>query len=241
MNNIIEPEVFSTFNTYSNYIVFWLVFFGILTLMKLTYDLYFNEDCPFNKNKIIKENKDNVILEELPGITFILLHSLCFYVGSSTSSKLLYLYWGPLFFITAYFVLFKKDTNWKTIAVPSSIMCKSFYIIFVGIFWYLGYMMPIYCYSLWIMCDQIRLAWWKNNADRTRRLFEDWFIPRIGYPLFLLIPFFDKTFYQREFFMSVSSTVLIAWGFGIYRLVQNGTFFNQPHIEGFGRDIIYLK
>jgi uncharacterized membrane protein len=241
MNNIIEPEVFTIFNQYSNYVVFWLVFFSFITLMKLVYDMYFNADIPFEKNNKLKENKDNVILEELPGITFILLHSLCFYVAKDTSSKLLYLCWGPLFFVTAYFVLFKKDTDWKKIALTSSVMCKSFYVIFVGIFWYLGYMMPIYCYSVWIMSDQIRLAWWKNNADRSRRLFEDWFFPRLGYPLFLLIPFFDTSFYQREFFMGVSSVILIAWASGIYRLVQNGTFFVQPKIEGFGRDIVYLQ
>jgi len=203
--------------------------------------MWLNNECPFNKNTKIKENKDNVILEELPGITFILLHSICFYTATNTSSKLIYLYWGPLFFVTAYFVLFKNDTDWKPIAIPSSVMCKSFYVMFVAIFWYFGYTMPIYCYSVWIMSDQIRLAWWKNNADRTRRFFEDWFIPRIGYPLFLLLPFFDKSFYQRHFFMSVSSAILIAWMTGIYRLVLNGTFFNQPTIEGFGRDIIYLK
>lgn len=241
MNNIIEPEVFTIFNQYSNYVVFWLVFFAFITLMRLVYDMYFNEDSPFKVNNSIKDNKDNVILEELPGITFILLHSLCFYMAKNTSSKLIYLYWGPLFFVTAYFVLFKKDTNWKPIAIPSSVMCKSFYVMFVAIFWYFGYMMPIYCYSIWIMSDQVRLAWWKNNADRTRRLFEDWFIPRIGYPLFLLLPFFDKTFYQREFFMGVSSVILLAWIAGIYRLVLNGTFFVQPKIDGFGRDIVYLK
>jgi hypothetical protein len=240
MNNIIEPEVFDMFNKYSNYVVFWLVFFSILTLIQLTYDMYFNEDNPFDINKKLEENKENLILSELPGITFLLLHSVCWYTSKNVSSKLFFLYWGPLFFVTAYFVLFKKDTDWKKIAFTSSVMCKAFYVIFVGIFWYLGYMMPIYCYSLWIMSDQVRLAWWKNNGDRSRRLFEDYFIPRIGYPLFLLLPFFDQTFYYRNFFMGVSSTLLIAWLAGLYRLVQNGTFFDQPKIEGFGRDIVYL-
>lgn len=236
MNNILEPEVYEIFNKYSNYVVFWLVFFSFLTLMRLLYDIYFNENSPFDKTKI----KENLILDELPGISFLLLHSLCFYIAKNTSSKLLYLYWGPLFFVTAYFVLFKKDTNWKPIALPSAILCKSFYVIFVAIFWYFGYMMPIYCYSVWIMSDQIRLAWWKDNADRTRRLFEDWFFFRLGYPLFLLLPFFDKTFYQREFFMGVSSALLIAWITGIYKVIQNGNFFIQPKIDGFGRDIVYL-
>lgn len=240
MDKLIEPEVFTIFNKCSNYVVFWLVFFALITLVLLVYDMYINNDCPFDKNTKIKENKDNVVLEELPGIAFILLHSWCFYMAQDVSSKILYLYWGPLFFVTAYFVLFKKDTDWKQIATISSISCKSLYVIFVAIFMYFGYMMPIYCYSLWIMSDQIRLAWWKNNADRSRRLFEDGFIPRIGYPLFLLLPFVDQTFYQREFFIGVSSVILIAWASGIYRLVQNGTFFVKPTIEGFGRDIVYL-
>ena len=251
--NIIESNVYKVFNSYSKYIAFWLVFFTFITLINLLYDLNQcnNGNNKNNKNNENKKNKitfdkktsnekENVILEELPGITFILLHTLCFFTGKTLCSKILYLYWGPLFFVTAYFVLFEKNIDWKLIALPSSVLCKSFYVIFVSIFWYLGYMMPIYCYSLWIMSDQIRLAWWKNNADRSRRLFEDYFFPRIGYPLFLLLPFFDKTFCHRELFMGVSSVALLVWILGIYRLVKNNAFFIKPKVEGFGRDIVYL-
>lgn len=237
--NQIDQNVYKIFDCYSKYIVFWLAFFTILTFINLLYDVL-HSDSNILSNTKLKAYKENIIIEELPGITFILLHTLCFFIGKDISSKILYLYWGPLFFLTAYFVLFKINVDWKSVAVPSSILCKSFYVIFVSIFLYLGYTMPVYCYSLWIMSDQIRLAWWKNNADRSRRLFEDYFIPRIGYPLFLFLPFVDDTFYHKEFFMPISIGVFTIWLAGIYRLVQNGTFFEKPKIDGFGRDIVYL-
>jgi len=59
MNNIIEPEVFDIFNKYSNYVVFWLVFFSFITLIRLTYDMYFNTDKPFDTNNTLQENKEN--------------------------------------------------------------------------------------------------------------------------------------------------------------------------------------
>lgn len=243
-NFIIETKVFEKFNEYSNFVILWLIFFTLLTITRLGYDLYFDN---IDKTHELKAKKENLILEEMPGITFILLHSVCWYMSSTYFSKLFFLYWGPLYIVTAYLVVFKKNINWKDVAIPSSIMCKSFYVLFVAIFWYLNMMMPIYCYSVWIMSDQVRLAWFKNNGDRTRRFFEDYFIPRIGYPLFLLLPFFDtsfaawgESFYLREICMSTSILILTTWLAGIYRLVQNGTFFIQPKIEGFGRDIVYL-
>ena len=90
------------------------------------------------------------------------------------------------------------------------------------------------------MHDQVKLAWLKNNADRTRRFFEDYFIFRLGYPLGLLIPFVIKDFYLQNMSMCVSTGILVLWIGGIIRLVKAGKFFDKPKIEGFGRDIVYL-
>lgn len=119
-------------------------------------------------------------------------------------------------------------------------MCKTFYVLMVGIFFHFKQTLPVYCYSVWIMHDQILLAWFKNNGDRTRRFFEDYFVFRIGYPLFLLLPFVDESFYYRKLCTCVSVLLLVFWTAGIYRLVKKGIFFVQPKIEGFGRDIVYL-
>lgn len=231
------------FAGYTKYIVFWLLTSSLLTIINVCLYLYKNSfDFRLNDTKL-HSKKENPVLEEMPGLPFILLHSLCFGVSLYTSnvfaSQILFLYWGPLYIVTALLVLAKVKINWKTIAIPSSIMCKSFYVIFVGLFGYLKCSLPIYCYSLWIMNDQVNLAWFKNNGDRTRRFFEDYFIFRIGYPLFLFLPIIDQNFYYRDICVIVSSLLLFFWLVGIMRLYNKGIFFVKPKIEGFGRDIVY--
>lgn len=232
-----EISVYQIFDEYSKYVILWLNLFCIITFVKIL----FNAKNLFEKNKLI-EKKENIILEELPGITLILLHTICWYMSENYVNKLIFLYWGPLYIVTGYFVVFKKQINWRNIALLSSISCKIFYIFFVLKFFMLNFMLPIYCYSVWIMHDQIRLAWFKNNADRTRRLFEDWFVPRIGYPLFLLLPFFDKTFYYREFCMCISILIIVFWIGGLIKVIMSGNFFVKPKLYNysFGRDIVYM-
>jgi hypothetical protein len=214
--------------------------FSLYTIFKFIYKLYTNYDEFVNGNLILINHKENLILEELPGLTFILLHTLCFITTTDYMTKLYFLYWGPLYIVVAYLVIFKKKINWKQMAIPSSIACKFFYVFFVCMFLYLQLYLPIYCYSLWIMHDQVKLAWLKNNADRTRRFFEDYFVFRLGYPLGLLIPFVINDFYLKNVSMCVSIGILFLWIGGIYRLVRMGIFFVKPKTEGFGRDIVYL-
>jgi len=71
-------------------------------------------------------------------------------------------------------------------------------------------------------------------------VYEDYFIFRIGYPIFLLIPFFDNNFYLRIPSMFISIGIIVLWIGGITRLLWLGKFFIKPKIEGFGRDIVYL-
>lgn len=235
---LLEPVNLSLFNDYCNCIILWLALFCLITIGKLSFSLIYTNI--FDQTEpTINSKKENPIIEELPGLPFILLHSLCWFVSKNYISKILFMYWGPLYIVTAFLVLSKQNINWKKIATSSSIACKSFYVLFVGLFLHLQYSMPIYCYSVWIMNDQVNLAWFKNNADRTRRLFEDYFVFRIGYPLFLFLPFFDETFYCRKLCMSISILLLGFWLGGIYRLIKKGIFFVQPKIEGFGRDIVY--
>jgi hypothetical protein len=235
-----ELDIYFYFNKYSHYIVIWLYLFTIYTILKLIYNLCINyNEFVYGNFKLI-DFKENLILEELPGLTFILLHTLCWLASSDYMTKIYFLYWGPLYLLTAYLVIFKKKIDWKKIAFISSYACKFFYVFFISIFLYLKLYLPIYCYSLWIMHDQVKLAWFKNNADRTRRFFEDYFIFRLGYPIGLLIPFIVKDFYLKKLSMCVSIGILVLWIGGIVRLVRVGKFFIKPKIEGFGRDIVYL-
>jgi hypothetical protein len=235
-----DSDIYFYFDNYSHIIVIWLYLFGFYTISKFVYRLGTNYNKFVHGNFKLIDYKENLIIEELPGLTFILLHTLCWIISDNLFTKIIFLYWGPLYLVTAYLVVFKKKINWKHIAIPSSYACKFFYVFFVLVFGYLQLYLPIYCYSLWIMHDQVKLAWLKNNADRTRRFFEDYFIFRIGYPLGLLLPFVMKDFYLRNISMSLSVGILVLWVGGIGRLVRAGIFFDKPKIEGFGRDIVYL-
>lgn len=237
---LLEVNTFYMFNEYSQYIIYWLFIFCVFSFFKISYKIITQGKTYLFDEIKLTSHKENLFLEELPGLTFILLHTLCWYLSKNLLTKIFFLYWGPMYLVTAYLVLFYKNIKWKTIAISSSILCKFFYVFFVLIFGYMKLYVPIYCYSVWIMHDQVKLAWLKSNADRTRRFFEDYFIFRLGYPLFLLIPFFDNTFYLRNLSIGVSSLLLLFWIIGIFRIVVAGKFFDKPKIEGFGRDIVYL-
>ena len=233
---MIDHQNLLFFSKCCEYVIFWLAFFSVIAVCKVMYVVATNQ---LHDDKLIAK-KENPVMEELPGLTFILIHTLCWFVSEKFVSKIMFCYWGPLYLVTVYLVLSKTKVNWKKIAVTSSVACKTFYVVFVGLFCYVGQNLPIYCYSVWIMHDQVLLAWFKNNADRTRRFTEDYFLFRIGYPLFLLLPFFDDNFYCKYMCCTISVLLLIFWIGGIYRLVKKDIFFVQPKIEGFGRDIVYL-
>jgi len=59
---------------------------------------------------------------------------------------------------------------------------------------YFYYSMPLimFSFSAWIILDQINLAWFSKNADRTRRTFEDFWLFRILYPEYAISIIFDK-------------------------------------------------
>jgi hypothetical protein len=69
---------------------------------------------------------------------------------------------------------------------------------------------------------------------------EDYFIPRLGNLLDLLIPFAVEDFYLRNLSIFIKIWILALWIGGIIRLVKSEKFFDKPKIEGFGRDIVYL-
>lgn len=98
----------------------------------------------------------------------------------------------------------------------------------------------IYTFSFWIVHDQIILAWFCINADRTRRIFEDFFLIWLLYLGSLFIPFFIKI-PNSQIFQPISILLFILWIFSVRRLMNRGVFFNRPSGKGtFLRDIIYL-
>jgi hypothetical protein len=189
--------------------------------------------------------RDTLVGGELPGILLVLTHSVCF--GYSLylhdwPSAIVFGWWGPGFLVVATLVLAKRKVDWRRIALATSISCKLNYLLLVALFFHFGCSAPIYAYSLWIMHDQIRLAWLQKNADRTRRVSEDWWLPRLCYPGFLVLPFFDASIPFRWLCAGVSVLVALLWIWGILRLVRQGCFRERPRSFTHNlRDIVYLR
>lgn len=233
---MLEKELYEFFAFHCEWIYFWIVVFFMYSLAIVAKTYYMAPAAPA---AALITHKENIFFEELPGLSFIILHSFLFYNAPSIFEKLLFIYWGPGYFVVAAMVLSKYPFRWKRIATLSSVFCKSIYVIIVSILLYYQQYMPIYTYSVWIMQDQVKLAWLKNNGDRTRRTTEDYWLVRICYPGFLFLPFVCDFYYSKTC-MLLSVLILISWIAGIARLLRLGIFYVQPKIDGFGRDIVYL-
>lgn len=230
-----NSEVYWLFDQACPVIVVWLSGFVGLTLGLLAWRW---------KTGQVQRHRESLIGGELPGILLVLMHSVCFvyslYLGDWWS-VVVFGWWGPGFLVVAILVLMKRPVAWQRIARATSISCKLNYLILVGLFWYHDAWGPIFAYSLWIMHDQVRLAWLQQNADRTRRVSEDYWLPRVCYPLFLSIPLFTPDFPLRWLCVCVAGIIFILWMWGILRLIQRGLFFQRPaSFTDNLRDIIYL-
>lgn len=189
---------------------------------------------------------EHLILSELPGLPLALLCSLGWVLALQSrdwASALLLLWWGPGYLIVAARALTKglRPAAWRPIALLTSWGCKLSYLVLVAVFaWHDLWALP-FAYSVWIMADQARLAWFKESADRTRRTFEDLWLPRLLYPALLFLPFVTEI-PGGHAAGALGAAIAVGWGLGLARVVASGRFFEQPdpiHSQNL-RDIVYL-
>ena len=231
-----NPEVYRLFNMASPVIILWLSGFVALTIGLLIWRWRTGQG---------HRHRESLIGGELPGILLVLMHSVCFAYSvflHDWLSAVLFGWWGPGFLIVATLVLLKRRVAWQRIARATSISCKVNYLILVSLFVYHGYYGPVFCYSLWIMHDQVRLSWLQQNADRTRRVIEDYWLPRLCYPLFLCTPIFVTDFPYRWWCLTIAVVIASLWLWGLLRLVKRGGFRVRPtsYTDNL-RDIVYLE
>ena len=232
-----QPEIYHYFESISPVLNYWLSIFLLFTLIRLAIFIITKE----------KVSIYNSIIGEAAGILLILNHTVCFFMSlyaRDIISSFLFLWWGPGFIITALILFLSKkgliDFNWAVYGRVTSIACKISYIIFMFIYGWLDDWSIIFTFSFWIIHDQINLAWFCTNADRTRRTFEDYFFIRFMYLGGLFIPFFIDI-PNAQFFQPIAIIVFLLWGFSVYRLVKKEVFFIRPSGDGnYLRDIIYL-
>ena len=231
-----HPEVFQFFGRAAPVIVLWLMGFVALTVVTLIRRALEGRSDVY---------RDSLAGGELPGILLVLMHSAAFgyalWLGDWLS-VLLFAWWGPGFLVVAGLVLAKRPVDWKRFALFTSVACKLLYVALVIAFFAHKVLLPIYAYSLWIVHDQVRLTWLQHNADRTRRLIEDKWLPRVGYPAFLGLPLFVDDLPLRLPCLVAGAIVGGLWVLGLARVLRRGDFLRRP--ESFTenlRDIIYLR
>ena len=233
-----EPDIYHYFEKTSPFINIWIGAFFAFTLIRLTLLLA--------TQKRVKLY--NTLISESTGIILVLNHMVCFVMAimaQDVFSCLLFAWWGPGFIATAIVVVLEKrkliKINWAKYGLITSIACKLCYVLFIAIYAWMGCYSIIFSFSLWIVNDQINLAWFCDNADRTRRTLEDYWILRVLYVGGLFVPLFLTVPYGR-YFSILGASVFLVWAISLIRLARNGTLrVRPPGNSNFLREIVYLS
>lgn len=234
-----DSQVYQLFDGATPVMVVWLGVFVALTLVQILLAAVRGTGSERNR----------VVSSEVSGFPLIAMHTVCFVYAvwlGDWLSAILFGWWGPGFVYFAYVVVSSKlrkvSVDWSRHGRWTSIACKLYYVVLVAVLYYHDAYGPIFCYSLWIMNDQVALAWLQQNADRTRRVSEDVWVLRIAYPVLLALPLLDQDFPLRAFASVLAIVTAGAWIAGLYRVVMKFEFARRPssYTDNL-RDIVYLK
>jgi hypothetical protein len=233
----IDKTIYEYMNDLAPMLNLWVAIFFLFTLIRIGITLV----------KPSKKITYSSVLSELPGLPLTLLHTVCFIkaiYAQDIISAALFIWWGPGFILIAmlyiYIKLRKVNFNWAPLGWITSVACKLNYLFFVIVYFYFGCYEIITAFSIWIIHDQINLAWFANNADRTRRLTEDHWLIRICYLAFLFLPIFVLSFSYRFETLILTSALFVFWALAIIKVIRKGYFKVRPPHEKFLRNIIYL-
>ena len=235
---MLNRSVYQLMESQASYLIVWIGLFFVLSLMRISLN-YLNPK---------KVSGYGFGLSELPGLPLILMHTVCFIKAIMVKdiiSALLFAWWGPGFIIVAVIYLYAKfchrKINWAPFGLITSYACKVNYVIFMMIYFYYSMPLIMFAFSAWIILDQINLAWFSANADRTRRTFEDFWLFRVLYFGFLFIPLFYKDLPSRQLLCILGLSLFICWIAALVKVVRQGVFLNRPSGQDFLRNIIYLS
>lgn len=187
----------------------------------------------------------HMILTELPGLPLMLLNSVGFVLALRAHdwlSAALFAWWGPGYLVVVALVLTRgKRLDWSPWGEATSWGCKLSYLALMAVRGHQGLWTLPFAYSVWIMGDQVRLAWFDGNADRTRRTTEDGWLPRVLYPALLTLPCLTAI-PGGWLSAALGLAILALWAGGIRRTLQTGSFWRRPDPRTSDnlRDIVYL-
>ena len=132
---------------------------------------------------------------------------------------MLFLWWGPGFWLTVAVVvrarLRQRRIDWHPYRLVISYLCKLTYLAYVAVFYRQGMPCTFFAFSVWIINDQYEKTLMSLDTDRTRRTFHDGWLPRLLYPAGLLTPCFAADLPLRGLFLGYGLTLLALWLAGL--------------------------
>ena len=190
---------------------------------------------------------DGPIATELAGLPLTFAHVGAFYLALKEAdflSTLVFLWWGPGFVTTVVFYLVAKarkyKIDWYPWRKPIAWSCKLNYWAIVLVMAYKGMWLMTFAYSVWIVNDQVVRLFLANDADRLRRTLDDFWLPRLAYPLGLTIPLFVQL-PGRLWLLCYAMILLTLWCVGVVRVVSIRKLRDRPEDSELLRNMIYFK
>ncbi|HEV3258928.1 MAG TPA: hypothetical protein VG013_18805 [Gemmataceae bacterium] len=219
------------------YLIVWSALFTSITTVRIGNRV----------RRRIHQVPDNAVLTELAGLPLAIVISVSFIRSAlhlDWLSMLLFLWWGPGFLATLGAVLVarlrKKRIDWHPFRYVISYLCKFNYLAYMAVFFTLHMPATIFAFSVWIINDQYEKAFMSLDADRTRRTFDDFWLPRVLYPAGLLIPYFYPQMSLQLFGMIYSTALLGLWAAGLAYIAREGRFFALPKDPSLLRNMVYF-
>lgn len=235
---MLNRAVYQLMESQAPYLIIWIGAFFILSIVRILLNrLYPNKISGYGFG-----------LSELPGLPLILMHTACFIKAIMVKdilSALLFAWWGPGFIVVAIIYIYAKFShkkiNWAPWGLITSYACKINYVLFMLVYFYYSMPLIMFAFSAWITLDQINLAWFSANADRTRRTFEDFWLFRLLYLGLLFVPVFYQDLPYKGSLLVFGTSLLICWFVALITVVRRGIFFVRPSGQKFLRNIVYLS
>jgi hypothetical protein len=232
-----DSEIYRFMGAAVPYLVLWSFAFTLITSVRAAIRL----------GRGLGKARDNALLTELAGLPLTVLLSVCFVLAAwhgDWASMLLFLWWGPGFVATLAALLIarlrRRRIDWHPFRYVISYLCKLYYLAFLVVFLVQGVPGMIFAFSVWIINDQYEKAFLSLDADRTRRTFHDFWLPRVLYPAGLLVPCFDSNMPLRPFAIIYGIALLCLWGAGLFLVARKKLLFCLPDDPSLLRNMVYF-
>jgi hypothetical protein len=233
----IDHSLYSWLAGWSTFMVFWVMLFTLLSGTRIV-------------AKLMRGGGSitpNPVLAELPAVPLIVLQTVMFakavHVGDWFTAAA-FAWWGPGFWLTLIYLaacrLRGTKPNWAPTKHVIAWACKLNYVLLIALFIGLGYPALAFVYSVWIINDQIGMAFLSHDVDRLRRTFHDRWLVRICYPAGLFVPLVVSIGPYTSIFAAYGVLLFTAWLFGV-RFVQRRIDWQQvPQDQSLLRNMVYF-